>query len=208
MGLSPVDIAILGVKSGGWSATPPALDLTTAVAVALITSAGDPGKSGGLWGLGNGDPAAQAKHAHEVQAAQGWDAFKNHKNGAYLLAMPTASAAVAAAPIKAVIDDPSIVTNAADQVVGSIADAAGQLGDDMLSQAKSAIAVLYKAGAWLGNADNWARILLVLLGSGMVIGGVTLAAGGTAAGPVLGFATKAVKGVGTVAKAATKAGGK
>lgn len=164
-----VDIAVWGAKAG-WSALPPATNLTTAVAVAIATG-GDPTAPKGLYGIGGGgDGQSQSIAAHTEWLKNGWAPFPGHKGGAWLLYVPIASAAVLEAPLQNAVKDP-----------GSVVDGLGKLaeqlpGADMLNQAKNALTLAYKAGAWLGNPDNWARVLLVVLGGGMVVGGVYLAA--------------------------------
>lgn len=186
--MSASDVALWCIQAG-WSAILPALDCTTAVACALASSQGNPGAHNGLFGLGNvGDGKTQAKYAFDQVAAHGWDALPSHRNGSYLIYMPTASVAVTTAGAAAIAKNPQ---GFVDGVMSGLADVAGNLpGDNLLDQAKTGIGVLVKAGAWLGDPNNWARILLVVLGGGMVIGGVTLAAGSSAAGPIAGTATK------------------
>jgi hypothetical protein len=196
--VSASDVAIWATAAG-WSGVPPAIDATTAVACALASSQGNPGAHNGLFGLGNvGDGKTQTQYAHDQVAAHGWDALPAHRNGSYLLYMPAASVAVTTAGAAVIAKNPQ---GFIDGVYSGLADVAGNLpGDTLLDQAKTGIALLTKAGAWLGDPNNWARILLVVLGGGMVIGGVTLAAGSSAAGPIAGTATKlAGKAVKTIA---------
>ena len=160
------DIAVWGAKAG-WSVFQPATDLTTAVAVALAAG-GNPSAAKGLYGIGGGgDGLSQSVAAHAEWAAHGWGAFPGHHNGAWLLYVPIAQAAVLEAPVQNAVQNPG-------QLIGDLAKSLP--GADMLDQAKSALTILYKAGAWLGNRDNWSRIMLVVLGGGMVVGGVYLAA--------------------------------
>lgn len=168
-----VDLAVWGAKAG-WSATPPATNLTTAVAVALATGA-NPAAPKGLYGIGGGgDGQSQSVAAHAEWVKHGWSAFPGHKGGAWLLYVPIANAAVLEAPLQNAVQNPG-------QVLGAIGTGVGDLakklpGADLLDQAKNALTLAYKAAAWLGNPDNWARVLLVVLGGGMVVGGVYLAA--------------------------------
>lgn len=166
-------IAVWGAKAG-WSVYPPATDLATAVAVALAAG-GNPAAPKGLYGIGGGgDGQTQSNSAHAEWAAHGWGAFPGHKGGAWLLYLPIAQAAVLEAPVQNAIQNPG-------QVIGGIAAGVGDLaknlpGADMLDQAKNALTLLYKGAAWVGNPDNWTRVLLVVIGGGMVVGGIYLAA--------------------------------
>lgn len=182
------------VAEAGWSTIPPALDATTAVACALAQSQGNPGAHDGLFGLGNlGDGRTQAKYAHDQVAAHGWDALPAHRNSSYLIYMPAASVAITTAGALTIAENPQ---GFIDGVMSGLSDVAGNLpGDSLLDQAKTGVSVLIKAGAWLGDPNNWARILLVVLGGGMVIGGLTLAVGSSAAGPIAGTAAKAAKAI-------------
>jgi hypothetical protein len=164
-----VDIAVWGAKAG-WSAFLPATDLTTAVAVAIATG-GDPNKPKGLYGLGGGgDGQSQSNAAHAEWLQHGWTNFPGHKGGAWLLYVPIATNAVLEAPLQNAVKDPASVVGGIEKLAGSLP------GADMLEQAKNALTLAFKAGAWLGNPDNWARVMLVVLGGGMVVGGVYLAA--------------------------------
>ena len=168
------DIAVWGAKAG-WSVFPPALDLATAVASALAASGGDPSKPRGLWGIqGGGDGQAQATAAYQEWKAHGWSNFPGHHSGAWLLYLPIANAAVLEAPVQNAVKDPAGTLGAIGKGVGELAS---QLpGADMLDQAKNALTLAYKAAAWLGDPHNWARVMLVVLGGGMVVGGIYLAA--------------------------------
>lgn len=193
-----VDIAVWGVKAG-WSAFPPATDLTTAVAVAIATG-GDPTAPAGLYGIGGGgDGQSQSLAAHARWLKDGWGPFPGHKGGAWLLYLPIASTAVLEAPLQAVVQDPGGVIGGA---VTGLGDLAKKLpGGDIIDQAKNALTLAYKAGAWLGNADNWGRVMLVVLGGGMVVSGVYLAA----KKPIDATVSGAVGGAAKVAKVAALA---
>lgn len=45
-----------------------------------------------------------------------------------------------------------------------------------LQAAADALTVVKHAGAWLGSADNWSRIALVVIGGGLVLGGLVVVA--------------------------------
>lgn len=197
--LSAVNLAVSVVKAG-WRGT----DATIATAVALGWSGGVTTRRDGLWGLPGTNNAAtadeQAVAAHAVWAANGWGPFPSHRNKAYLLAMPAASVAVTGAPVKAIIDDPTIVDNAATNIQGAIAEAAKNLpGEDLLATLKSAVAPIYKAGAWLGNQHNWLRIAYVAFGGALVVGSLVMLAAPMGIGQVAG------KVAGSIARPVTRA---
>lgn len=173
---TPADLAEL-VQAAGWSGT----DRVTAVAVILASSAGWDSRDGGLFLLGgtSGDAAGQCKAAHDAFVASGWSAFKVYRVNLHLLFMPVAAAGVAAADASNTAR--KAVDNAAD-TVGDVTDAAQKLSGDLLGQLKNAVAVLYKAGAWLGDQDNWARIAEVAIGGAMIVVGLGLLVGKTVLG--------------------------
>lgn len=166
---TPTDLATLARKHG-WT-TPG--DQTTAVAIMLAASAGWDSRDGGLFLLGGtpGDAAGQVDAAHAAYLAKGWDAFSVYRAKLYLLFMPVASAAVTASNATAVA---SVAVDAAGSTIDDVTDAAGKLGGDLLSQARAAVAVLYKASAWLGNSDNWSRIATVVVGGAMILVGLNM----------------------------------
>jgi hypothetical protein len=164
-----VDIAVWGAHAG-WSGAPPATNLTTAVAVALATGA-DPSAPKGLYGIGGGgDGQSQSVAAHAEWVKNGWASFPGHKAGAWLLYVPIAQTAVLEAPLQNAVQNPGSVIAGVGELAKSLP------GADLLDQAKNALTLAYKGAAWLGNSDNWVRVLLVVLGGGMVVGGVYLAA--------------------------------
>lgn len=100
---------------------------------------------------------------------------------------------------------------------GALADAINTSVASPLDAAKSGLALLSKAGAWMGNSHNWGRVALVVAGSAGVLAGLTMLAR-AGAGPVSSVAGapamavkaaasvvpvgRAAKIVGTAAKAA------
>lgn len=193
---TPIDVAVWAARAG-WRGN----DLTVAVAVALAASRGNPSASGGLYGIGGGgDGQSQSNTAHARWKASGWGTFKAHNSRAYLLQMPAAGAAVVAAEARDIISDPA---GAASEIV----EAAGQLpGADVLDAAKGALTLAYKAGAWMANPDNWARVLMVVLGGGLVVGGLVMTVGSGVASPVGALAGKVIGGATGKAAAAAKKG--
>lgn len=179
---APIDVAVW-IGTAGWRGN----DAIVAVAVAEATSGGNENKAGGLFGLGKqGDGQGAANDAHALWQAQGWGPFKAHNDNRYLLFWPLATTAVTAADARGAFRDPAAVPG---KVFGALADAAGQLpGADVVGQLKAALALLYKAGAWLGDANNTARIAQVVIGGAMIVSGVSI------------LAKPAVAGVGGVVK--------
>lgn len=189
--ISAVNLAIAGYKAG-WRAD----DLIVAVATALSFSGGNTTHAGGLWGLPGASSSAtaeeQAASAHAVWSASGWGPFPTHRSRGYLLAMPTATAAVAAAPLKDIIDNPGdFARGFTEGFKGSIADVAQNLpGEDLVATLKSAIAPIYKAGAWMGNQRNWIRVAYVLFGGAIIVGSLVTIAGPSALGQIAGNVAK------------------
>jgi hypothetical protein len=83
---------------------------------------------------------------------------------------------------------------------GALADAINTSVASPLDAAKSGLALLSKAGAWMGNSHNWGRVALVVAGSAGVLAGLTMLAR-AGAGPVssvAGAPAKAVKAAASV----------
>lgn len=89
------------------------------------------------------------------------------------------------------------LVNGADGLAGAINSSVG----NPLDAAKSALALLSKAGAWMGNSHNWGRVALVVAGSAGVLAGLTMLAK-AGAGPVSSAAGAAVSAPAKAAKAA------
>jgi hypothetical protein len=176
----PVSLVTLA-HDAGWSGG----DVVTAVAVAVAASGGNSGRTGGLWGVPgfppNMDPKLDAAAAYATQKSKGWGAFPKYKSNAYLLWMPAATAAVAAAGGAAVVTNPG-------EVLGAVVDATG--ADDLLGTLKTATAPLLKAGAWLGNQANWLRVAYVVFGGAIIVGSLVMIAGPGAVGSVAGGVVK------------------
>jgi hypothetical protein len=176
---------------GGWSGN----DRVIAVAVALAESGGKSDATHtnsngstdyGLWQVNSihGFPAAElltptgnAKAAYSVWQKQGWKAWTTYKSGAYL---PFMSRAMLVAP--------------------KAETGGGGSGDDVtktsnpLEAAADAIRITARAGAWIADAHNWMRVLWVVVGGGLILAGL-----GVAARPLLDPAAKTAA---AIAKAA------
>lgn len=183
--ISPPALVMLA-HNAGWSGG----DVLTAVAVALAASGGNTGRTGGIWGLPGTPPTltpeTDAAAAHATQAAKGWDAFPKYRNNAYKLQIPMATAAIATAGTTAVITEPG-------KVIGALAESAGSLpGSDMIDTLKSAVAPLYKAGAWLSNQANMLRVAYVVFGGAIIVGSLVMIAGPGALGGVASSVVKPI----------------
>lgn len=171
------------------------------------------------------DPTFNAAAARAIWAAKGWQPWSTYP-GAYLLWLPSARAA-AKAP--AAVKTESAAAAGSIVQAGFLDDAAGIAGDvargvvlplnvfgdvhSMLDAAKNAVGLLgnllafvAKAAAWLGNPDNWSRVLKVLVGWWMVLLGL-LMFGWPAISKAADFipAGKAAKAAGAAKKAAPAA---
>jgi hypothetical protein len=177
---TPVTVAVYAAEAG-WRGQ----DLVIAVAVRLA--------AGGV--LNATQAAANADYAR--WRAEGWGAFGPYATRTYLLFMPAAAVAVADPNVQEVIAQP-IVGGAAKEAIGGVKDAAANLpGEDMLAQAKNALTLAYKAGAWMADPGNWARVAQVVLGGALILGGLVIIARnatGTIAGEVAGGIVKPVVG--------------
>lgn len=151
------------------------------------------------------DPAVNARAAKMILDGQGLGAWSTYTNGAYKkYAKGGAGGATAATPAWDFWDPFGILPEGSTDplheapVLGEIADVAtgvGAIGEGVV-----------KAGAWLGNAQNWIRIGYVAGGAVLVIVGIYIVAapvmGKVAASSPVGRAVKSVAGK---AKSATKA---
>jgi hypothetical protein len=178
--LSAAEVAVACAKAG-WRGIGQTGDLTVAVAVALAASGGMVDQPGGLFAM-SGAPAdalGQAVAAHAKWATEGWGWSAVHRSRRYLLFVPTAAVAVTAAGVAA------IVSNPAGAVSGVLGEAAKTLpGDSILDTAKGGLAVLVKAGVWLGDRENWVRVSRVVLGGALIIGAAVVIAKPAIAGGV------------------------
>lgn len=91
------------------------------------------------------------------------------------------------------------VWDGSEAVAGSIATNVG----DPLAAAKTGLALLGKAGAWMGDSHNWARVAMVVAGSAGILAGLAMLAK-AGAGPVSDLASvpgKAAKAAASVVPA-------
>lgn len=173
--LSDAELATIAAF-GGWA--PGSKDLTIAVAVSLAENQNsDPkivspkNRNGtvdiGLWQINSvhGYPEAQLKEgignaraAYEVFLKQGWGAWSTYKSGAYLLFMPRATAAVKHGG------------------TGGVPAGTGQGTAPTLTTLDVAMKTISGVGGWVGNPNNWLRVLYVITGSALVIGGLVVVA--------------------------------
>lgn len=177
-------------------------DVTIAGAVALAESGGQPARISppntdgtydyGAWQINGGahpekftgrdwsNPATNAVMAHEVWAERGgsWAPWTVYQTGKYKDYLPDGSQAGAGGG-GAGASGGSAVGDAADAVLGPLGDAGDAIG---------AIGeMVYRAGAWLGDSDNWLRVLQVVVGGGLTIAALAIVAKpavSSVAGPV------------------------
>jgi hypothetical protein len=179
-------------------------DLIVAVAVGLAESGGNPAArntsggadSRGVWQINVAagahpeyadrnlyDLDTNAAAAFEIWKAHGWGPWQAHNNGAYLLRMPAALAAVEARGLNKIGAAASDAASAAAAGafggvgIGALSDAAHNIpGADALSAARSGLAIVWKAGAWMADPHNWLRVVQVAVGGGLIIGGIVIVA--------------------------------
>jgi len=185
--LNPVTVAEHAARAG-WRGT----ELVTAVAVAYAASGGFPERAGGLWALPGepgGDPAGNAVKAHTRWGSGGWSQWPAYTSRKYLLFMPPATAAVAAATVKDIIglDQAKAGAKAVQEAVTELP------GADVLDTARSALSFVAKAGGWLANPDNWTRVARVVVGGGMIIAAVVMVTRPYAEQPLLNAVGKIKK---------------
>lgn len=187
MPLNPVTVAEHAARAG-WRG----VDLVTAVAVAYAASGGFPERAGGLWALPGepgGDAAGNAVKAHARWSAGGWGQWPAYTSRKYLIFMPPASAAVAAASVKNIID-----TDTAKAGAKAVQEAATSIPvPNPLDAARDALTLAQRAGSWLSNSDNWVRIARVVVGGGMIIAAVVMVVRPYAEQPLLNAASKLKK---------------
>lgn len=206
-----IDVARAAHKAGF-----PDAELVTAVAVAwaessfnasAIASEPDGSKSYGLWQInsshgypeiGNGqwsNADVNAQLAVRVWRSQGWNAWSVHKQtdtlgyARYIAAIPAATAFVAAgvSPAAAAAGGVTLPGDAVESTLGAGADAV----DLVATIAKEPLAVLH----WFTQPESWYRILRLVVGAALLIGGVYLFVTSSIAKPVektLGGAVKPV----------------
>lgn len=160
-------------------------DLVTAVAVGLAESGGATAVVGGpnwngtydhgVWQINSVHrhlfeqypewwvPENNARMAFAVFSDQGWDAWSAYNNLSWWQHKPTAKAA--ADELTEIPGEDGIITESPlDPLIGV---ANGVIG---MAQA------VFKAGAWMANPDNWARLAIALVGGGLIVGGLVVVA--------------------------------
>lgn len=150
-------------------------DLEIAVAIVWPESGGDPrsigdnGRAFGLWQvrkdfhpeLFNGDwtsPSVNARMAKAVHNKQGFRAWTNYKNQAYLLFLPRAKLAVNK-------EQESIVERFTPEPIKETAESAATIAE-----------AFNRVGAWISTPANWLRVAYVIVGGALIVGGLLVVA--------------------------------
>jgi hypothetical protein len=172
---SPKQIGIWAAQAGFKG-----LDLQVAIAVALAESGGREDAhaltrkedSRGLWQINVRahpefantnlyDGATNARAAKAVLNKQGWRAWSAYKNGRFVFFMPLAQVTITRLPTTDVIE--SQVPGPVQNLVPDSAQALGQ-----------AVNLAARTGTFLKDPRSWLRILYVVIGAGMIVGGLLL----------------------------------
>lgn len=138
------------------------LDLAVAIAVAYSETGANTGHAGGVWNVPGGpaDGSANAAAAYKRWQAGGWRQWPTYANGKYLLFMPIATPAAAAAE--------ALLTSPAGAVATNVP------GGDLVSAAQNALTLGIKTQAWVANRHNWARVAEVIVGGALLIGALVM----------------------------------
>jgi hypothetical protein len=172
------------VLQAGWSGG----DASTAVAVALAESGGDPARRGtvdpndlGLFQVNSHyhpeilrsnwqDPASNAIVAHAIWAKDGWAPWTTYRTGAYLLFKARGDAAVKGATLpigpelkRLHTGEPSLA--APPGVLPKLSNPLESIGD-----------ALNRTGRFLTNPDSYVRIIQVVLGGVLLVAAVSIVA--------------------------------
>lgn len=135
-------------------------------------------------------PIVNAQMAYRVWQSQGWNAWSVHKPSdgvgyaRYLAAIPAATAFVTAAfgPL-----------DAASGVIGSTIDAPGAVvagGADALNVAATIAREPLAVLRWFEQPDSWYRIVTLLVGGALMVGGIYLLVVSSLGKPVVAAAKK------------------
>lgn len=140
------------------------------------------------------DPATNARVMFGISGGgTNWRPWSTYGGARYLLFYPAAQAAVPGV----------LAAKGAGVVAGGIQDGVEAMGGP-LDAALTAAQGVVKVGAWVSDRNNWWRIAKVVLGGGLVLGGIIVAAKPLqAAGKVVSTVVpigKASKALGKVAK--------
>jgi hypothetical protein len=114
------------------------------------------------------NPAVNARVAASILKSQGLSAWSTYTSGAYKKYYNGSSVTQAG------LKDPE------DKILGLSGmdvwgNAAGAVGDGA-NAVGDAVEVVVKGAEWVSNPSNWLRVLYVILGGGVVIAGLALAA--------------------------------
>lgn len=150
------------------------------------------------------DPAAAAAAAYRVsKRGTDWHEWSTWNNGAAAAMLPIAALGAASAhgivPVSAddggSPDDPWGGLNGGKQLggggLGGLLDGA----TEPLDLAKSALTLALHAGAWMADPHNWARVAMVVGGTGALIVGVYMLAQSGAAGSTAASTARTSSGV-------------
>lgn len=190
---SPKDLGAHASVAGWRSYT----DIATAVAIALAESGGrayaigGPNSDGtydyGCWQINEGahpekfqgvdwsNPQTNAKMAFAVytEAGNSWRPWSVFNSGKYKQFEKAFAEGVA----DSIPGGADPLSQATELLEGLGEEVAESTGIDAVGEAINNIGgAVYKAGQWLGDADNWIRVAQVVVGGGLMIAALTIVA--------------------------------
>ncbi len=125
------------------------------------------------------NPMTNAKAAKKIYDGQGWNAWSVYKSGAYKKYMPSKSDSNWTDGALSVLDN--TLLGAPGAALGLLDGSGGVLGAvdstiDTGTAISDGINVVKDAATWITNPSNWVRVLYVIGGAALVIGGITIMA--------------------------------
>lgn len=180
---------------------------STMAAIALAESSGDPSavnsSSGatGLWQINQPvwvrdypgwtttwlkNPQNNAKAAKIVFDKQGLGAWTTYTSGAYKKYIPKDKVP---GPAGAYVGPDAKTVPSPGEALSGAVDTASSVASSAATGAES----LVKGAAWLSNPANWVRVIYVVGGAAVILGGIAYLSKGTAINVVAGQAIKAIK---------------
>jgi hypothetical protein len=174
-------------------------DIAIAVAVALAESGGDttkvsrPNTNGtidrGLWQVNSvhGFPPDKllagavdnAGYAHQVWAGRGkgWREWSSYNSGAYLLYLARGKAVAGTVSRTSTPTGPGIGDSKTDPETEK---------QNVFTAIGDGVTAIVHAGEWFTDPHNWLRVLYVIAGGALIIGGLVVVASTSKAGKLIG----------------------
>jgi Lysozyme like domain len=122
------------------------------------------------------DPKANTACAYRVFRSQGWNAWSTYKSGAYKQYIMDATQAYQGAGNQSQVNE---ILKSIGIGLGYVPGASGLTdlaSNPVLQGFQSIITFMNRIGSWISNADNWVRVMKVIVGGVVIIVGLGIVA--------------------------------